>query len=105
MVVSGAAVDAAQNSREGLEKFSSFAPGTYAAILMDIRMPVMDGYEATRVLRALDRPDAAAVPVIAMTGDAFEEDVRCAHEAGMDDHLTKPIDSERLFAVLREHIK
>ena len=56
-------------------------------------------------LRALDRPDAAAVPVIAMTGDAFEEDVRRAHEAGMDDHLTKPIDSERLFAVLREHIK
>ena len=101
----GLVVDAAQNGREGLEKFSASAPGKYAAILMDIRMPVMDGYEATRALRALDRADAARVPVIAMTGDAFEEDIRQAHEAGMDDHLTKPIDPDRLFAVLREHIK
>jgi len=100
----GLVVETAQNGREGLERYTASAPGEFAAILMDIRMPVMDGYEATRALRALDRADAASVPVIAMTGDAFEEDVRQAHEAGMDDHLTKPIDPERLFKVLREQI-
>ena len=83
----GLAVECAGNGREGVEKFRAAAPGHFAAVLMDIRMPEMDGYEAARAIRALPRADAG-LPIIAMTADAFEEDIRSCREAGMNDHVT-----------------
>ncbi len=88
----GFAVDAAENGQEAVEKVSSAEPGTYDLILMDIQMPVMDGYAAAKAIRALEDPVRAAVPVIAMTANAFAEDVRAAKDAGMDGHIAKPID-------------
>jgi len=96
----GVRVDAAENGRRGLERFEASAPGTYDAVLMDIRMPVMDGLEATRAIRALDRSDALTVPVIAMTADAFDESVREAEAAGMAGYVTKPVDPGKLYEVL-----
>ena len=77
---------------------------TYDAILMDIRMPVMDGLEAARNIRLFDKSDAQTIPIIAMTANAFDEDVEKSHAAGMNAHLAKPIDPEKLFAVLQEFI-
>ena len=71
---------------------------------MDIRMPVMDGLSATRAIRALDRPDAQTTPIIAMTANAFEEDVRECLEAGMNGHIAKPLDPEQMFAMLAKMI-
>ena len=89
---------------QAVEEFRVTAPGTYDAILMDIQMPVMNGYEACRRIRALDRPDAGAIPVIAMTANAFAEDIHKALEAGMNAHVAKPIDlrilQETLSSVL-----
>jgi len=97
-------VETAENGKEGLAKFAASAAGYFDAVLMDIRMPVMDGYEATRAIRALDRPDAVTVPVIAMTADAFEESIMEAREAGMNDYVTKPIDPQKLFSVLQKYM-
>ena len=88
------------NGQEALEAFSSSPEGAFDAILMDMQMPVMDGCEATRAIRALDRPDAAAVPIIAVTANVFAEDLSRAREAGMDDHVTKPIDLGSLAQAL-----
>jgi CheY-like chemotaxis protein len=95
------AVDGAQ----GVQTFSQAASGTFQAILMDIRMPVLNGYEATRAIRALPRPDAHTIPIIAMTADAYEEAVKQALACGMNDHLAKPIDSEKLFLTLAKYYK
>ncbi|MFZ2755421.1 MAG: ATP-binding protein [Atopobiaceae bacterium] len=95
-----AVVDHARDGEEGLRMFVGSRPGAYDAVLMDLRMPVMDGLEATRAIRALDRPDAKTVPIVAMTADAFAEDVERCLDAGMNDHVAKPIDPGRLFAVL-----
>lgn len=92
----------ANNGLEGLEKFKESEPGFYFAVLMDIRMPVMDGYTATREIRKLDRPDSLSIPIIAMTADAFAEDVKTSIDAGMDGHITKPIDSKKLYETLRK---
>jgi len=73
-------------------------------VLMDIRMPVMDGYEATKAIRAMQRPDAGTVPIIAMTADAFEENIRQAREAGMTDYVTKPVDMAKLMDILCREI-
>jgi len=100
----GITEDWAKDGREGTERFASAAIGTYDAILMDIRMPVMNGIEAVRAIRAMKRPDAASVPIIAMSADAFEESVRAAQDARMDDYLTKPIDPEKLRCSLADHI-
>ena len=100
----GMIVVVAENGQAGLEEFSTSAPGYYDAILMDIRMPVMDGYEATRQIRALERADAKKVPIIAMTADAFAESVRKAEQAGMNRHLTKPVDPAKLYFVLQASI-
>jgi CheY-like chemotaxis protein len=70
---------------------------------MDIRMPVMDGYEAARAIRALKRPDAGTIPIIAMTADAFEEDVQKCLNAGMNAHISKPIDPNRLYQILHDY--
>lgn len=90
----------AENGHEAVDAFASSEPGTFDAVLMDIRMPEMDGYQATRAIRALSRPDAATVPVIAMTADAFSEDIERARDAGMDAHVAKPIDLRELVRTL-----
>ena len=90
----------ASNGAEALENFRSAPPGTYKAILMDIQMPVMDGYGATRAIRALDRPDAAEIPIFAMSANAFQDDVAHCLEAGMNGHIAKPIDVDILHKTL-----
>jgi CheY-like chemotaxis protein len=79
--------------------------GYYDAILMDIRMPVMDGYEAARKIRKLDRPDAKTVPIIAMTADAFEDDVQKCLDAGMNGHVAKPVEPGLLYSALADNMK
>ena len=102
---SGAEIDPAENGREALERFAAAKPGTYDLILMDIQMPVMDGMAATRAIRALDRPDAKTVPIVAMTANAFEEDRKAALQAGMDEFIAKPIDLQKVFSVLSALLK
>ena len=97
--------DHAENGKIAVEKFAASPPGFYDAVLMDIRMPVMDGLEATAAIRALDHPDAKTVPIIAMTANAFDEDVQRSLKAGMNAHLTKPADPEQLYKALQELIK
>lgn len=94
--------DHAENGRIAVEMFQKSAPGTYAAILMDVRMPEMDGLEATAAIRALNRADAKRIPIIALTANAFDEDVQRSLQAGMNAHLSKPVDSEQLIRVLGE---
>lgn len=93
-------VDRAINGKEAVELFDKSAPGTYGAILMDIRMSEMDGYEATRTIRAMQRGDAATIPIFAMTADAFADDVSAALSVGMNEHIAKPIDTQRLYETL-----
>ena len=96
--------DVAENGRIAVETFSAHEPGYYDAILMDMRMPEMDGLEATKVIRAMDRPDAKTVPIIALTANAFDEDVQRSMQAGLNAHLSKPIEPEQLFATLESLI-
>jgi len=93
-------VDQADDGLLAVDKFKSSAIGTYQCILMDVMMPNMNGYEATRTIRALDRPDAATVPIIAMTANAFSEDVKAALDSGMNAHIAKPVDPEVLTKTL-----
>ncbi len=97
--------DHAENGKIAVEKFAASPPGFYDAVLMDIRMPVMDGLKATEAIRALNHPDAKTVPIIAMTANAFDEDVQRSLKAGMNAHLTKPADPEQLYKALQELIK
>ncbi|MBR4903508.1 MAG: response regulator [Selenomonadaceae bacterium] len=96
--------DHAENGKIAVEKFAASPPGFYDAVLMDIRMPVMDGLEATAAIRELNHPDAKTVPIIAMTANAFDEDVQRSLKAGMNAHLTKPADPEQLYKTLQELI-
>ena len=98
-------VDHAENGRIALEKFSESEAGHYDAVLMDVRMPEMDGLEAAARIRALDRADAKTIPIIAMTANAFDEDVQRSLQAGMNAHLSKPIDNKTLFETLETLIK
>ena len=98
----GASVHPSYNGAQAVEAFSSAPPGTYDVILMDIMMPVMDGCEAARSIRDMTRPDAADIPVIAMTANAFDDDRRKSLEAGMNEHITKPIDREKMITVIAE---
>ena len=93
-------VSVAEDGRQGLQKFADSAVGCYDAILMDVRMPVMNGLEAARQIRALERADAKSIPIIAMTADAFEDDIRKCLDAGMNGHISKPIDPQRLYGTL-----
>ena len=101
----GFLLDTAQNGREALEKVASSSPGDYDAVLMDIQMPVMDGYEATRRIRALDNPALASIPILAMTANAFDEDRRAAAECGMNGFLSKPIDLKVTVQALQRIFK
>ncbi|MDO5574082.1 MAG: ATP-binding protein [bacterium] len=93
-------IDVAVNGKIGVEMFEHSAPGTYDAILMDVMMPEMDGLEATRIIRTLKRPDAADIPIIAMTANAYDTDVKNCIDAGMDAHMSKPIDADQLQGLL-----
>ena len=96
--------DHAENGKQALDMFAASAPGTYSAILMDVRMPVMDGLEAAAAIRALDRGDAKTIPIIALTANAFDEDVQRSLQAGMNAHLSKPVESDLLYQTLGELI-
>ena len=97
----GLIVDTADDGTEAVEKMKTAQAGTYDLILMDIQMPVMDGYEATRTIRALDDPARANIPIVAMTANAFEEDRQRAFKAGMNGHVPKPIDIPKLMETLQ----
>ena len=101
----GLLVTCTADGREGAETFAASGEDEFSVILMDIRMPVMDGRAASRAIRAMDRGDAKTIPIIAMTADAFAEDVAKCKEAGMDSHVPKPIDSRLLFSELERLIK
>ncbi|MCM1106753.1 MAG: response regulator [Blautia sp.] len=102
--MAGLRPDEAENGREAVEKFAASEPGYYDLILMDIQMPLMNGYEATKAIRALNHPDAAKIPIVAMTADAFVEDIEAARAAGMNDHLSKPIELKKLSAALQKYL-
>ena len=95
-------VDHAENGKLAVEMFQNHEPGYYDAILMDMRMPEMDGLEATRVIRATDRADAKNIPIIALTANAFDEDVQRSMQAGLNAHLSKPVEPELLFETLED---
>ena len=88
-----------------MDKFSRSEEGYYDAILMDLRMPVMTGYEAAVAIRKLDRPDAGTIPIIAMTADAFAEDVKRCLDCGMNAHISKPIDVRIVAGKLKKFMK
>ena len=98
----GAACEIAENGLLALERFRSSEKGEFDAILMDVQMPVMNGHDAARAIRALDREDAGSIPIIAMTANAFAEDEKAALDAGMDAHVPKPLDIEVLKNVIRQ---
>ena len=96
----GAEVVTANDGKAAVDAFAASDPGAFDCVLMDLMMPVMSGYEAARVIRGLDRPDAKAVPIIALSANAFEEDVALAKDAGMNEHLAKPVDIGKMFQVM-----
>ena len=98
----GLEVDGAENGQEAYERFTSSAPGTYEAVLMDLQMPVMDGCTAARMIRASSHPQARTIPIIALTANAFAEDVAKALTSGMNYHIAKPIDFHQLFHALKQ---
>ena len=98
-------VDLAQNGQIAVDKFGAHEPGYYDAVLMDMRMPEMDGLEATRRIRAMDREDARCIPIIALTANAFDEDVQRSLQAGLNAHLSKPVHPEVLFETLESLIQ
>ena len=101
----GADVTKAWNGREAVEIFEKSRPGEFDIILMDIMMPVMNGYEASKMIHSMDREDAKAIPIIAMTANAFTEDRIRAKEAGMDEHISKPVDVELLVKIIHELVR
>lgn len=103
--IQGAIVQRAINGKEALELFQNSASGEFQIILMDIQMPEMNGLEATAAIRALNRPDAGAVPIIAMTANTFKEDVDAAMEVGMTGFISKPVDVESLYCALHSAIQ
>ncbi len=96
----GAEVVTANDGKAAVDAFEASAPGTFDCVLMDLMMPVMSGYEATRVIRSLERTDAKTVPVIALSANTFEEDIALAKDAGMNEHLAKPVDIPTMFRVM-----
>ena len=101
----GTVVTKAWNGQEAVEIFRKSRPGEFDVILMDIMMPVMNGYEAAKMIRSLDREDAKVIPIIAMTANAFTEDRMRAKEAGMDEHIAKPVDGKLLVKAINELVK
>ena len=104
LAIKGINICHAENGKIALELFDKSELNYYDAILMDVRMPEMDGLEATKAIRALDRSDAKRVPILAMTANAFDEDVQRSLQIGMNAHLSKPVEPERLYRTLGEMI-
>ena len=100
----GFLVDTAKNGAEAVEKVKNSTPGNYDLVLMDVQMPVMNGYEATKEIRALDNPALAGITILAMTANAFDEDRKKALECGMDGFLSKPIVIEELISTLHDNL-
>ena len=100
----GFLVDTAKNGAEAVEKVKNSEPGNYDLVLMDVQMPVMNGYEATKQIRALDNPALAGITILAMTANAFDEDRKKALECGMDGFLSKPIVIEELISTLHDNL-
>ena len=96
------AIESAENGKEAADLVSSRPEGYYDLIFMDIQMPVMDGYEATRTIRELEKQRNRSVPIVAMTANAFMEDIQKSKEAGMNAHLAKPLDIRQLMETLKE---
>ena len=105
LAVRGIEADLAENGKVAVEMFEASEPGHYDAVLMDMRMPEMDGLEATRRIRAMNRTDSKEVPIIALTANAFDEDVQRSLQAGLNAHLTKPVQPEALYETLESLIK
>ena len=101
----GAVITNAVNGAEAVELFRNSPPGTFDVILMDVMMPVMDGLTAAKTIRALDRADARTIPIFAMTANAFSEDVAKSLAAGMNEHLSKPLNMDVLLSTVRKYIK
>ena len=99
----GGVVTTALDGQAALQIFADNPPGTFDIILMDIMMPIMDGYTASREIRNMDRPDAKEIPIIAMTANAFSDDVQKAKQAGMNAHIAKPLDVDKMFAVIESY--
>ena len=102
---SGAQTMPVQNGRQALAAFRDSEPGSFDAILMDVMMPEMDGLEAAKAIRALDRPDAKTIPIIAMTANVFKEDREKCLAAGMNAHLSKPLDAETMKRTISEQLQ
>ena len=100
--LTGAQIDTAKDGKEALDTFLFSTPGYYDLIFMDIQMPIMNGYESTQAIRHLDRPDAKTIPIIAMTANAFAEDITHAKIAGMNEHIAKPLDMTKLYSLLKK---
>ncbi|MEG1594580.1 MAG: ATP-binding protein, partial [Oscillibacter sp.] len=100
----GVSVRQVENGQQAVDCFAASKPGEYAAILLDIRMPVMDGLTAAKTIRALPRLDAGDIPILAMTANAFDDDIVKSREAGMNDHLAKPIEPQKLYAALARQV-
>lgn len=98
----GAAVESVGDGVQAVERFGAMPPGYYSLILMDIQMPGMNGYEATERIRSMERPDARTIPIFAMTANAFAEDVNKSREAGMNAHISKPIDVSQMYRTMRD---
>ena len=101
----GATVSKAWNGKEALELFEASEPGSYDVILMDVMMPEMDGHEAAHRIRALKRPDAQTVQIVAMTAQTSEDSIHKCLDAGMDGHIAKPINEEKLLSALHKNIE
>ena len=101
----GFLVDTAENGAVAVEKMKNSSPGDYDLVLMDVQMPVMNGYEATKQIRALDNPTLAGIIILAMTANAFDEDRKKALECGMDGFLSKPIVIEELITTLQNNLQ
>jgi CheY-like chemotaxis protein len=101
----GAKVTKARNGQEAVDIFGKSAVGEIQIILMDVMMPIMDGETAARTIRSLGREDAKSVPIIAMTANAFEEDIKTALDSGMNEHLAKPVDPEQIKRTVLRYVK
>ena len=101
----GVNVVKAVNGQQAVERFEASMPGDIDVILMDVMMPVMDGLQSAAMIRRLNHPRAAGIPIIAMTANAFSEDIKKSAAAGMNDHLTKPVDPDHLCEVLAAHCR
>ena len=100
----GAAVTCVWNGQQAVDAFAASQPGSFDIILLDVMMPVMDGLEAARVIRAMDRPDAQSIPLIAMTANAFSDDVERSLQAGINEHLSKPIDADKVLKTIAKYV-